>query len=121
MQLNSQNNQPIEFTQGDVIVLELIATDDSGNPVDLTGATLTTQILGPNTAGVVTFPNSQHTIASDQVANRGKFSLALASGDTANCGDGAGKQIITEAIITSDSVYYRSPNFLTVNVNVPVQ
>lgn len=121
MLLNSQNNQKIEFTQGDVTTLLLIATDESGNPVDLTGASLSTQILGPNGVGPVTFPNSQHTIAPDQVANRGKFTLDLSSEDTASCGDDTAKQIITESLIAGDSVYYRGINLLTVNVNVPIQ
>lgn len=121
MLLNSQDNHPITFTQGDVTTLLLLATDDQGNPVDLTGATLSTQILGPNAIGPVTFPNSQHSIAPDQVTNRGQFSLALSADDTASCGEGTAKQIITESIITGASVYYRGVDLLTVYPNVPLQ
>ena len=121
MLLNSQNNLPIAFTQGDDTTLELIVTDDQGSPVDLTGASLSTQILGPNGVGPVTFPNSQHTIDPDQLTNRGKFSLALSADDTISCGEGSAKQIITESIISGASVFYRGVNLLTVYPNVPLQ
>lgn len=120
MLLNSQNNQPIDFTQGDVVVLELIATDDQGNPFSLTGASLSTQILGPNTVGPVVFDNSQHTIA-DQSTNTGQFSLALATDDTADCGEGEHKQILTTATISGVITTFRGVNLLTVYVAVPIQ
>ncbi len=123
MLLQTQNNLPIEFTQGDTITLELLATDDLGNPVDLTDASLSTQILGPNSVGPITFPDAQHDIA-DQTTDRGKFSLALTTDDTAACGEGPSKQIITEAVISGMSpstTFYRAVNILTVYPNVPIQ
>lgn len=122
MLLAAQNALPIEFTQGDDLTLQLIATDDAGNPVNLTGATLSTQILGANGVGPVTFPNSQHTIAN-QSTNRGQFALALASAgaDTTSCGEGSGKQILTTAVIAGVQTTYRGVNILTVYPVVPVQ
>lgn len=120
MLLNSQNNLPIQFTQGDTITLPLIATDQFGNPINLTGASLSTQILGANSIGPVTFPNAQHTLAN-QSTNPGQFSLALAAADTANCGEGANKQIITQASISGAITYYPGINILTVYPSVPLQ
>lgn len=113
-------NQPIEFTQGDTVTLELIATDDYGVPVDLTGAVFVTQILGPNTAGPIIFGNGQHT-AADQSTNRGQFSLALTASNTAACGEGQHKQILTEVLISGVYTYFRGDNILTVYPNVPLQ
>jgi hypothetical protein len=122
MLLASQTGQPIEFTQGDNPTLSLIATDDSGNPQNLTGASLATQILGPNGVGVITFPNSQHTLGN-QTTNPGTFTLALgnAGADSASCGEGPNKEIVTEAVISGVSTYYRGVNLLTVYPNVPQQ
>jgi hypothetical protein len=120
MLLTSQNGQPLNYTQGDVVTLELLATDDQGNPVDLTGVSLETQILGPNSVGPITFPNGQHTIA-DQSTNRGQFALALAAADTMATGDGAHKQILTESTLTGVITTYRGVNLLTVFVAVPIQ
>lgn len=123
MLLASQDGKGIEFTQGDDVTLHLIATDDDGNPVDLTGATLATQVQGPNGAGVVTFPNAQHTIAPDQVANRGKFDLALGNvgEDTTDCGGGAHKEIITVAVISAKQTSFRGFNLLTVYPEIPLR
>ena len=121
MLLNTQENLPVVFTQGDDTVLLLLATNDQGVPVDLPGASLSTQILGPNGAGQDVFPNSQHTVDPDQVANRGKFSLALSSTDTGNCGLGQHKQIITEALISGATTYFQGPNLLAVYADVPLQ
>lgn len=118
--LNSQDGQTIEFTQGDTATLGLIATNDTGLPVDLTGASLSTQILGPNSIGPITFGNGQHTIA-DQTTNRGEFSLALAASDTGDCGEGQHKQIITQATISGDITYFRGNNLLTVYPAPPEQ
>lgn len=122
MLLASQSGLPLEFTQGDNVVLQLIATDDQGNPQNLTGASLSTTILGPNGVGPVTFPNGQHTIAN-QTTNKGQFSLALgnAGADSASCGEGPNKEIITESIIAGAPLYYRGPNLLTIYSNVPQQ
>ncbi len=123
MPLNTQSGLPIEFTQGDTVSLYLIATDNNGDPVDLTDAVLTTQILGPNSVGPIIFPDAQHTIAN-QTTDKGKFQLDLSSDDTAACGLGPSKQIITEAVIggmSPSTVYYRAVNILTVNVSSPIQ
>lgn len=122
MLLKSQDNLPLDFTQGDDVTLELLATDDQNNPIDLTGASLSTQILGANGQGPVTFPNSQHTLA-DQITNPGQFSLALANAgaDTTSCGEGANKQILTTAVISAVSTTYRGNNLLTVYPPVPIQ
>lgn len=113
-------NQPLEFTQGDTITLTLQAQDDYGNPQNLTGATLQTQIQGPNGVGPVTFGNSQHTI-SNQTTNLGQFTLSLAQADTTNCGEGAAKDIVTQAIISGSPTFYRGYAILTVYANAPRQ
>ena len=120
MLLNSQNNLPIEFTQGDTVVLYLLATDDQGNPVSLAGATLSTQILGANGVGPVVFGNGQHTLAN-QTTNPGQFSLALANTDTPNCGAGANKEIYTTAAVSGVTTTFRGVNLLTVFVPEPLQ
>jgi hypothetical protein len=122
MLLMSQNGLPIDFTQGDDVTLQLLATDDSGNPVNLTGASLSTQILGANGQGPVTFANSQHTLAN-QTTNPGQFALALGNSgaDTTNCGEGANKQIITQSTISSVVTYFRGLNLLTVFAAAPNQ
>ncbi len=107
----------IVFTQGDTALLSLQATDGSGNPVNISGATFTTLIKGPN--GVIaSFPNSQHTIVS---APDGTFTLALSTADTANCGLGDNKEIITKIVISSSTVYFHGPNTLNVLPPVPLQ
>lgn len=113
-------NAQIEFTQGDIITLTLVATDDFGNPVNLTGVSLATQILGANIIGPVTFPNGQHAILN-QTTNTGQFTLALASADTASCGEGLNKQILTQATSAGASTFYRGVNILSVYAPVPVQ
>ena len=118
MQLQTINLQPYEFTQGDTAALELVAVDDSGNPINLTGASFSTQILGANGVGSVTFPNGQHSILN---ASLGQFTLALASGDTASCGEGANKQIITTLTIGDIIETCRGVNLLTVYPPVPTQ
>lgn len=120
MLLNSQSNEPLDFTQGDDVELGLIATDNDGNPVVLTDATLTTQILGMNGEGPITIPNGQHTIA-DQDTNPGEFSIALTSDNTSACAQGIAKQIITQAVISAEVTYFRGNNLLTVYVNEPLQ
>lgn len=122
MLLASQSGNALEFTQGDDITLQLIATDDQNNPINLTGAALSTQVLGPNGDGVVTFPNGQHTLAN-QSTNPGQFALALgnAGADTTSCGEGEAKQIYTTAVIAGVSTTYRGVNILTVYPPSPAQ
>ena len=107
----------ISFTQSDTAILNLTATDGNGNPVNLTGATFTTLIKGPNGVNV-SFPNSQHAITD---APNGQFTLSLATGDTASCGLGRNKDIITQIIIGVSMVYFRGIGILTVNPPVPLQ
>lgn len=116
--LTTPNQLPLEFSQGDEVTLELAATDDYGNPINLTGASFSTQILGANGVGPVTFPNGQHSIVS---AASGTFSLALAATDTPNCGLGANKQILTTITIGGSPTTYRGNNILTVYPEVPLQ
>jgi hypothetical protein len=117
--LVTQNGQPtLEFTQGDNASLLLQATDDLGNPQNLTGATFSTQILGANGVGPVTFGNSQHTINN---AALGQFTLALANTDTPNCGIGTAKEIITTVTISGVVTNYRGVGILSVFPNVPLQ
>lgn len=119
--VNQLFGESIEFTQGDTVVLELQATDDEGNPVNLTGATFSTQILGPNPNGPVTFLNSQHTLGN-QSTNPGAFTLALASTDTGNCGEGGNKDIITEVVISGATTYFRGQSLLSrVYPAIPLQ
>lgn len=122
MLLQTPDGNPVDFTQGDDVTLSFIATDDNSNPINLTGASLSTQILGPNGLGPVTFPNSQHTLAN-QTTNPGQFTLALgnAGANTAACDTGSAKQILTTAIIAAVSTTYRGVNILTVYPPVPVQ
>jgi hypothetical protein len=122
MLLVSTNSNPIEFTQGDDVTLALTATDDQGNPQNLTGASFATEILGPNPAGPTTFPNGQHTLLN-QTTNPGQFTLALANAgaDTGNCGEGSGKQILTTVVISGVSTTYRGVNLLTVYPPEPLQ
>lgn len=121
MLLLTPNAQPVEFTLGDTVTLTLIATDDSGNGVNLTGYTLQTQVTGPNGVGPVTFPNAQHTLAN-QTTNPGQFTLALTSANTASLQEGPNKQILTEGTDASGNItYFRGVNLLTVYPNVPLQ
>jgi hypothetical protein len=122
MLLASQSGNPLEFTQGDDVTLQLLATDDQGNPINLTGASLSTQIMGPNVVGPVTFPNGQHTLAN-QTTNPGQFALALgnAGADTTSCGEGSAKQINTTAVVSGVSTTYRGVNILTVYPAPPSQ
>ena len=107
----------ITITQGDSALLQLQAVDGNGNPVNITGASFTTLIKGPN--GVIaSFPNAQHAIVS---AANGQFSLALATTDTPNCGLGANKEIITLIVASGNTTYFHGPNQLTVLPAVPLQ
>jgi len=118
MLLETPNLQPLEFVQGNTAVLEFVATDDQGNPQNLTGASFSTQILGANGVGPVVFPNGQHSIVS---ASAGTFSLSLAATDTPNCGLGLHKEILTTITIGGVIQTYRGVNILTVYNDVPAQ
>lgn len=121
MQLQNQTpGQTIKFSQGDLTIIDLLAVDNSGNPVNLTGAILSTQILGPNGEGPVTFPNSQHTLGN-QTTNPGTFMLTLQPNDTGSCGEGTNKQIITQSSVPENPTYFQGFNLLTVYANIPFQ
>lgn len=109
----------ISFTQGDTALLTLTATDGSGNPIDLTGATFTTQIKGPNGI-IVSFPNSQHTILN-QTTNLGQFTLALSTLNTAACGLGSNKEILTQIVQGASTIFYHGGAILAVLPPVPLQ
>jgi hypothetical protein len=111
---------PIEFTQGETPTLFLLATTDQGIPYNLTGAVLTTQILGYNINGALTLPSIQHTVG-DQSTNPGTFTLALTSSNTEACGPGPNKEIITQAVIGLNVVVFRAESILTVFSETPVQ
>lgn len=113
-------NDPINFTQGDSIVLNLLALDNEGDPVDLTGASLTTQMLGANIVGPVIFGPSQHNLA-DQSTNPGEFTLTLSTDDTVSVGLGEHKQILTQSAIAGAVTYFHGNNILTVYPPVPLQ
>lgn len=110
----------INLTQGDTVTLNLLATDDQFNPIDLTGATLQTEMLGPNGIGVVTFPDGQHTLA-DQSTNPGEFALALSSDDTNSLGQGLHKQIVTQSNVSTAITNFHGNNILTVLPSTPLQ
>lgn len=108
---------PISFTQGDTAILALIAEDGNGNRVNLTGATFQTSIKGAN--GVVAvFDNSQHMIVD---AAEGLFNLELAEGDTAECGEGEFKTILTQITQGSSVLTFRGDGILTVFTPTPLQ
>ena len=107
----------IVFTQGDLAVLNLQATDGDGNPIDISGSTFTTQIKGPNGV-IVSFPNSQHAIVDGP---NGFFSLTLQPNDTSSCGLGTNKDILTQIVSGGSPIYFRGQGILTVNPPVPLQ
>lgn len=91
LQIPAPSAPQITFTQGDEANLLFYVQDQNGNPVNLTGATFSTQIVGANGVGPVTFPNSQHTIVN---ATLGQVQLALATTDTQACGEGSNKSVV---------------------------
>lgn len=118
--LNQSVGQPIEFSQGDTVLLDLLCTDDNGIPQNLTGATFMTQIQGSNIVGPVTFPDNQH-VAGDQSTDPGTFQLSLTSPNTESCGLGPNKEILTTVVIGGTTTIYRGESILTVFPMVPIQ
>lgn len=108
----------LQFTQGDNAVLQLTAQDGNGNPVNLTGASFSTQVLGPNGSPIAVFPNGQHSIVS---APNGTFTLTLAQADTQNCGEGANKDVLTQVTIAGNVTFFRGTGILKVLPPVPLQ
>ena len=108
---------PLSFTQGNNPVnLNLVATDGNGNPVDITGASFTTQILGPLGA-IVSIPNSQHTITNGPA---GAYTVALTLAQSQACNIGPNKDILLTAVQGSQTTTYRGQGILTVYPPVPV-
>jgi hypothetical protein len=118
MLLTTPGNNQLSFTQGDTPTLTLIATDDQGNPQNLTGATISTQINGANGVGPVVFGNGQHTLAN-QSTNPGQFTLALTAPNTTACGEGTNKEIISTITIAGVILQYRGNALLNVYLGVP--
>jgi hypothetical protein len=120
MLLQFQTGYDGTFTQGDNVVLQLQATDDNGNPQNITGATFSSEILAQNspTPGAVTFGNSQHAITN---ATFGMFTLTLAQTDTSNVGYGFNKDIITAVTIGGNQTTYRGMGILNVYPATPLQ
>lgn len=110
----------LKFTQGDTAVLNLTAKTSASIPFDLTGATLTSYIKGPN-GDTVSFPNGQHTIDPDQVTNKGKYTLALTSDNTLSVGEGDNKAVITKVVQSGNTLYFHGTGILTVLANTPLQ
>lgn len=110
----------MQFSQGDNAILTLTAQDGNGNAINLTGATFSTQILGANgsTLPIAVFGNSQHTITNSA---QGIFTLTLSATDTANCGLGTNKEVVTAITQSGNVIYFHGPNVLTVLPNVPIQ
>jgi hypothetical protein len=109
----------IIISQGDNAILTLIAQNGDGTPINLTGASFSTQIMGPTGTPVV-FGNSQHTANPDQVDFTGYFTLTLAQTDTANLGAGSNKEIVTLITLNSNQVSFHGVAQLTVLYNQPM-
>ena len=101
----------IIFTQGDTALISLTAQG-----FNITGATLTTYVKGVNGA-LIAFANSQHTITDGP---NGKFTVLLATTDTAKCGAGPNKEIITKVVNGSSTIYFHGPSILTVLIPTPI-
>ncbi len=108
-------------TQGDTPTFQFQAQNGSGQSINLTGASLQTQIKGMLGA-VVTIPNSQHVVAVNQSgADRGKFVVSLSSGDTQALDATSYKEIVTRAVQGSSIVYMHGQGILTVLPSEPTQ
>ena len=107
----------IEFTEGDSVVLNLTALDGSGNPINITGATFTTQIMGPaNTP--VSFDNSHHAVVGGPL---GTFTLTLSTTETASIATGEQKEILTKIVVGGATSYVHGYKLLRVNPAVPIR
>lgn len=107
----------IQFSQGDNAILQLTAQDGNGNPIDLTGASFSTQICEQNGSGLATFGNSQHTIID---AVNGRYTLTLSQSDTLSCGIGPNKDIVTQITQSGLPIYFHGNGILQVLANVPL-
>jgi len=107
----------VAFTQGDTPTLKLIALDPNGNPVNLAGATLSSEI-GGELGAVNTFGNGQHTIL-DQTLYTGQFLLVLSSTDSGNCALGNNKDILTTYSLGGTIIQLHGMGILNVLSNEP--
>lgn len=108
----------LSFSLGDYVVLTLYAQDNSGTPVNIAGATFSTQILGPNGVGPIVFGNAKHAIVASAF---GQFTLTLGTVDTAQCGLGPNKDILTTITIGGNSAIFQGQGILVVEPPVPIQ
>jgi hypothetical protein len=109
-------NGPVILTQGDEIVLTLWAGSNE-QAFDVTSATFSTQILGPQGVPVV-FGNDQHAVIDGP---DGEFTLSLAETDTANLAIGEAKDIVTQITDSSNNVaYFWAKGILTVRPPFPL-
>lgn len=99
----------IQFTQGDAAIIALYAEDESGEPLDLTGATIVTKIAGKTL--VSSFDNSKHTIVD---AAKGEYTLNLTVADTAGIEVGEGQDIISTVTQSGNPITFRGMGVLVV-------
>lgn len=107
----------LTFTQGDAVVLQMTAKDGNGDPVNLTGASFTSYVRGSNGASNVSLNNSKHAIVD---AVNGQYSITLSTSDSAACGEGANKDLVTVVTIGSTPIYYHGQGILTVLPPLPL-
>jgi hypothetical protein len=85
-EITTSGGQPIGVTQGDNCNLQLVASTGAGLH-DLTGAVFETKVRGSDE--VLTIADGQHTADADQVANKGKFTIALQTAVSSELARGA--------------------------------
>lgn len=108
----------VVFTQGDTPSIELVALDDQGVPVNLTGAVFLSEIQGPNSVGPISFADGQHDIVD---AAAGIYTLNLTANDTEACGVGYNKDLITQATIGGAIATFRYQGILDIYPAIPLQ
>jgi len=119
--LGTPTGQPVNFSQGDQVVLHFVATDGNGQPLNIWGATLTTKLKKADQT-ILDIPNSQHTIL-DQTnpTTVGQFLVSLLSSDSTQVGVGQQKDIVTDVDQGSTVVYCHGTGILNVFSNDPAQ
>lgn len=122
--LSSQNQvtdgNRLYITQGDTATLQLLAEDGNGSGLNLTGATFSSYILGPN-GKRVNIGNSYHTAAADQTADAGEFSIALTAAQTALLAPGSERELVTKVTIGSSVTTFHGRKLLTILPAYPVR
>lgn len=104
----------LELTQGDSITLNLKALNGpAGAAVDLTGASFTTYLRATD-GTLVEIANGAHAADADQVTNKGVFTCALTTAQTALLKIGSGKEIITKVTMGSTVIYFHGVKALVV-------